>query len=66
MKVPGGDHNVLWILGHSMWDTFVRILGAFGLRPLYIGYAFGALFTWIVLQTVVNGIRGKTKFTLED
>ena len=61
----GASHMLVLQVLQSMWGAVCNVLGQFGLRPVYLLFAVVGVVVISLVLTVVQAVRGKTKFTLD-
>jgi len=58
--------NPITLIIHVLYDVASTMTGLVGLTPLQVAEIGGVIFLLCALYGIIQGMRGKTKFTLED
>lgn len=66
---PGGGafqgRNIIVLVFKSLYTSLSNLTGMFGVTPIQLGMGILVLVGALLLWTMINGIRGKTSFSLD-
>jgi hypothetical protein len=58
-------HSIVVLVAKSFYTALQNITGLVGLSPVILGESIATIIVLILIFTLIQGIRGKTKFSLE-